>query len=87
MTVNHEIILNYLRKHYGEEVTKAQIVEDTGVPMASVTRAVIDWKNKGYLLDRPEETVITLQTGKEKPKTIHHVQLTETGLSWTPDAN
>lgn len=87
MTVNHEIILNYLRKHYGEEVTKAQIVEDTGVPMASVTRAVIDWKNKGYLLDRPEETIITLQTGKEKPKTIHHVQLTETGLSWTPDAN
>ncbi len=87
MTVNHEIILNYLRKHYGEEVTKAQIVEDTGVPMASVTRAVIDWKNKGYLLDRPEETVITLQTGKEKPKTIHHVQLTEAGLSWTPDAN
>lgn len=87
MTVNHEIILNYLRKHYGEEVTKAQIVEDTGVPMASVTRAVIDWKNKGYLLDRPEDTVITLQTGKEKPKTIHHVQLTEAGLSWTPDAN
>lgn len=86
MTVNHEIILNYLRKHYGEEVTKAQIVEDTGVPMASVTRAVIDWKDKGYLLDRPEETTIILQNGKEKSKTIHHVQLNEAGLSWTPDA-
>lgn len=86
MTVNHEIILNYLRKHYGEEVTKAQIVEDTGVPMASVTRAVIDWKDKGYLLDRPEETTIILQNGKEKQKTIHHVQLNEAGLSWTPDA-
>ena len=86
MTVNHEIILNYLRKHYGEEVTKAQIVEDTGVPMSSVTRAVIDWRDKGYLLDRPEETIVILQNGKEKPKTIHHVQLNEAGLSWTPDA-
>ena len=86
MTVNHEIILNYLRKHYGEEVTKAQIVEDTGVPMASVTRAVIDWSDKGDLLDRPEETVIILQNGNEKPKTINHVQLNEAGLSWTPDA-
>lgn len=85
MTINHELVLNYLKKNYGKEVLKSQIVADTGVPMASVTRAVIDWKKKGYLTERIEEYTETLQSGKEKVKTRRYVQLTEDGLVWEPE--
>lgn len=85
MTINHELVLNYLKKNYGKEVLKSQIVADTGVPMASVTRAAIDWSKKGYLTERIEEYTETLQSGKEKVKTRRYVQLTEDGLVWEPE--
>ena len=37
MTVNSEKVLNYMKEHYGEELTKKGIAEALDVPFASVT--------------------------------------------------
>ena len=79
MTVNSEIVLTYLRRHYGEEVSKQQIVEDTGVPMAAVTRATIHLRDRGFATERSEDAVRTAPSGMETPYTIRYFKLTEDG--------
>ena len=80
MTVNSEIVLTYLRRHYGEEVSKQQIVEDTGVPMAAVTRATIHLRDRGFATERSEDAVRTAPSGMETPYTIRYFKLTEDGM-------
>lgn len=82
MTVNSEIVLTYLRRHYGEEVSKQQIVEDTGVPMAAVTRATIHLRDRGFAMERSEDAVRTAPSGMETPYTIRYFKLTEDGMKW-----
>ena len=82
MTVNSEIVLTYLRRHYGEEVSKQQIVEDTGVPMAAVTRATIHLRDRCFATDRSEDSVRTVRCGMEIPYTSRYLQLTEDGMKW-----
>ena len=82
MTINSEIVLTYLRRHYGEEVSKQQIVEDTGVPMAAVTRATIRLRDRGFATERSEDAVRTAPSGMETPYTIRYFKLTEDGRKW-----
>ena len=82
MTVNSEIVLTYLRRHYGEEVSKQQIVEDTGVPMAAVTRATIHLRDRAFATERSEDAVRTAPSGMETPYTIRYFKLTEDGMKW-----
>ena len=82
MTVNSEIVLTYLRRHYGEEVSKQQIVEDTGVPMAAVTRATIHLRDRGFATERSEDAVRTAPSGMETPYTIRYFKQTEDGMKW-----
>lgn len=82
MTINSEIVLTYLRRHYGEEVSKQQIVEDTGVPMAAVTRATIRLRDRGFATERSEDAVRTAPSGMETSYTIRYFKLTEDGMKW-----
>nr|DAG71526.1 MAG TPA: winged helix-turn-helix protein [Caudoviricetes sp.] len=82
MTVNSEIVLTYLRRHPNEEVSKQKIVEDTGVPMAAVTRATIRLRDRGFATERNEETVRTAPSGLETPYTIRYFKITEEGMKW-----
>lgn len=82
MTVNSEIVLTYLRRHPNEEVSKQKIVEDTGVPMAAVTRATIRLRDRGFATERNEEAVRTAPSGLETPYTIRYFKITEEGMKW-----
>lgn len=82
MTVNSEIVLTYLRRHCGEEVSKQQIVENTGVPMAAVTRATIHLRDRGFATERCEDAVRIAPSGMETPYIIRYFKLTEDGMKW-----
>ena len=82
MTINSEIVLTYLRRHNDIEVSKQKIVEDTGVPMAAVTRATIHLRDRGFATERSEETVRIAPSGLESPYIIRYFKLTKEGMEW-----
>ena len=57
MTVNSEKVLNYMKEHYGEELTKKDIAEALEVPFASVTGSMNALIKKGYAVTTRKETV------------------------------
>ena len=89
MTANGEMILNYMKQHFGEELTKQQIAEAVGVSVPAVTGTINALIKKGYATT-PNEEVVELEpateTRKAKTKVVKYHTLTEAGLAYDPVA-
>lgn len=86
MTVNSELVLNYLKKEFGKEHTKQEIAETLGISLPAVTGSVNSLRTKGYVSERVEEVELepATETRKAKMKVIRYETLTEAGLSYDP---
>lgn len=83
MTENSRKVLDYLKAHYGEDITAQQIQADLGLEkLASVTGSVNGLvRNK-----RAVRTEATVEDAEGKAVTVKYISLTEDGLNFDPDA-
>ena len=88
MTVNSELVLNYLKKNYGKEFTKQEISTALGISLPAVTGSVNGLVKKNYVSERLEEVEVepATETRKAKIKVIRYETLTEAGLAYDPVA-
>ena len=84
MTQNSELVLNYLKKNYGSEFSKAQIAEALGISVPAVTGSLNGLIKKGYAKNTRSEEVA--ETRKAQVKNVLYHTLTEAGLSYDPVA-
>lgn len=88
-SVNSELVLNYLKNHFGEEFSKQQIAESLGISVPAVTGTMNSLIKKGYATTTREETIElepATETRKAKTHTVKYHSLTEAGLSYDPVA-
>lgn len=83
MTENSKAVFEFLKKHYGQEFTKHEIVERVDVTMATVNGSVNSLINKGYVRERIE--VIPAKYKGQKDVEVRFVTLTEAGKSFDPE--
>ncbi len=88
-TVNSERVLNYMKEHFGEELTKQNISDALGITIPAVTgsmNALI--KNKYAVTTREEivEDAPATDTRKAKTHKVLYHTLTEAGLAYDPVA-
>lgn len=88
-TVNSERVLNYMKEHFGEELTKQDISIALGITIPAVTgsmNALI--KNKYAVTTREEvvEDAPATETRKAKTHKVLYHTLTEAGLAYDPVA-
>lgn len=88
MTINSELVLNYLKNNYGKEFTKQEIVEALNISLPAVTGSINSLVKKGYVTERLEEVEVepATETKKAKIKVVRHETLTEAGLTYDPIA-
>jgi Mn-dependent DtxR family transcriptional regulator len=89
MTVNSELVLNFLKKNYGKEFSKAEIADALGISIPAVTgtmNALV--KNKLAENTREETVEVTpaTETRKAVTKVVKYHTLTEAGLAYDPVA-
>jgi Mn-dependent DtxR family transcriptional regulator len=88
-TVNSERTLNYMKEHYGQELTKKEIAEALDIPFASVTGAINALIKKKYAITTRTEVVEdepATETRKAKTHKVLYHTLTEAGLAYDPVA-
>ena len=83
MTEGSRTVLDYLKKHFGKEFTKHELVETLDVSMSVVTGSVNSLITKGYVSERIE--IIPPKYKGHKEVVIKFVTLTEAGLAFDPD--
>lgn len=88
ITPNSELVLNFLKKNFGQEFTKQEIAEALGISVPAVTGSINGLVKKNYVTERMEEVEVepATDTRKAKVKTIRHETLTEAGLTYDPVA-
>lgn len=88
ITPNSELVLNFLKKHFGQEFTKNEIAEALGISIPAVTGSINGLVKKHYVTERLEEVVVDEGNENRKPKTkvVRHETLTEAGLAYDPVA-
>ena len=87
MTVNSELVLNALKKNYGKEFSKQELVEMLGISLPAVTATINALTKKGYATITREETIElepATETRKAKVKVVKYHTLTESGLTYDP---
>lgn len=88
MTQNAMKILEFMKNHYGEEFSKQQIADATGLTVPHVTGTMNSLvKNKYAINTRSEEVVVAEPTETRKKavtKTVWYHTLTEMGLKYDP---
>mgnify|MGYP006364723167 CR=1 FL=1 len=82
MTMNSELVLNYLKKNFGKEMTKNEIAEALSISVPAVTGSVNGLVKKGYAVERIEEVEVepATETRKAKIKNVRHVQVAKNSL-------
>lgn len=88
-SVNSEKVLNYMKAHYGTEMTKQQIADALDITVPAVTGTINALIKKGYAVTtREEKEVISeaTETRKEQFRMIKYHTLTEAGLAYDPVA-
>lgn len=88
-TVNSEKVLNYMKEHYGEELTKKQISEALNINIPAVTGSINGLIKKSYATTVREEVVEdepATETRKAKTHKVLYHTLTEAGLAYDPVA-
>lgn len=88
ITPNSELVLNFLKQHYGQEFTKQDIAAELSISVPAVTGSINGLVKKGYVVERLEEVEVepATETRKAKVKTVRHETLTEAGLTYDPVA-
>lgn len=88
MTVNSEMVLNYMKNNYGKEMSKQDIAAALGISVPAVTGTMNSLIKKGYATTRDEvvEEAPETETGNVKVHTIKYHTLTEAGLAYDPVA-
>lgn len=88
ITPNSELVLNFLKKNFGQEFTKQEIAETLGISVPAVTGSINGLVKKGYVVERMEEVEVepATDTRKAKVKIVRHETLTEAGLAYDPVA-
>ena len=88
MTQNSELVLNFLKKNFGQEFTKNEIAEALGISVPAVTGSINGLVKKEYVTERMEEVEVepATETRKAKVKVVRHETLTEAGLAYDPVA-
>lgn len=88
-TINSERVLNYMKEHYGEELSKQQIAEALGITIPAVTGSMNSLIKKKYAVTTREEIVEdapATETRKAKTHKVLYHTLTEAGLAYDPVA-
>ena len=88
-SVNSELVLNYMKNHFGEEKSKQEIAAELGISVPAVTGTMNSLIKKGYAITTREEEVEDAQateTRKAKTHTVKYHTLTEAGLAYDPVA-
>ena len=88
-SVNSEKVLNYMKAHYGTEMTKQQIADALDITVPAVTGTINALIKKKYATTtREEKEVISeaTETRKEQFRMIKYHMLTEAGLAYDPVA-
>lgn len=88
-SVNSELVLNYMKQHYGEELSKQDMATALGISIPAVTGTVNALIKKGYAVTTREETIEdepATETRKAKTHVVKYHTLTESGLAYDPVA-
>lgn len=81
MTDNSRKVLDYLKEHYGEDLTANAIAEALDIKVAAVTGSVNGLVRNG----RAVRTAATVEKDGKSVE-IKYISLTEDGLNFDPDA-
>lgn len=88
-SVNSEKVLNYMKAHYGTEMTKQQIADALDITIPAVTGTINALIKKKYATTTREEKEVLSEatdTRKEQFRMIKYHMLTEAGLAYDPVA-
>lgn len=88
-SVNSELVLNFMKKNYGNEYSKQQIAEALGISLPAVTGTINALVKKGYVNTSREEVIELVpatETRKAQTKVVKYHTLTESGLTYDPVA-
>lgn len=83
MTENSKKVFAFLKKNYGKEFSKHELVEQLDIPMSAVSGSINGLVSKGYAEERIE--IAPSRFKGDKITEIRYVQLTETGVKFDPD--
>lgn len=88
MTINSELVLNYMKSEYGREHTKQEIAEALHISLPSVVGSINGLVKNGLVTERLEEIEVApaTETRKAQTKVIRYETLTEAGLAFDPVA-
>ena len=78
-------VLRFLQEHPQEEFTKQDMIEELGLPMASVNGAVLAFLQKNFVVERQEALPATFGA-QNKPMILRWIKITESGLAYDPIA-
>lgn len=82
MTDNAKKVLDFLKKNYGKEFSKHEIVEQLDISMSTVTGSINGLLNRGFAKERIEVALSRFKGDHEVE--IRYVTLTESGLNYDP---
>lgn len=83
MTEGSKTVFEFLKKHYGKEFTKHEIVEKVDLTMAAVNGSTNWLIKKGYASERIE--VIPAKYKGQKDAEVRFIQITDAGMEYDPD--
>lgn len=87
MTLNSKMIFAYMVSHFGQELSKQQIAEGSGVTnLAAVAMSMRQHVKAGRAVERVVEDIVVNDKGKEEVKKTYYYTLTEEGLAYDPEA-
>ena len=89
MSINAELVLNFLKNNYGKEFSKQEIATALGISLPAVTGTMNALIKKSYATTTREETVVdaeATETRKAKTHVVKYHTLTEAGLAYDPVA-
>ena len=83
MTENSKKVFEFLKKNYGKEFSKHEIVEQLDIPMSAVSGSINGLISKHYATERVE--IAPSRFKGDKIVEIRYVTLTEEGSKFDPD--
>lgn len=83
MTENSKKVFEFLKKNYGKEFSKHELVERLDIPMSAVSGSINGLVSKDYAVERIE--IAPSRFKGDKVVEIRYVTLTETGKAFDPD--
>lgn len=85
-TLNSKIVLEYLKQHFGQELSKQQIAEGANVSVSAVGLIMKSHIDNARATVRIEEHEEVDDKGKTKTKKYYYYTLTEEGLAFDIEA-